>query len=139
MGYDRMRVSLCLSDPACTPQASTSPAAAQAALSPPLPSPPFPPLPSPPLPTVGADLPRADEVTLVAHEDDGSVRQRLPEEQAELRGAVEAAAVRQREHQDAHLALQRRQVLSITHSERETYINRTRAQTHIVKQTSACT
>ena len=69
------------------------------------------------VPTLCADLSRADQVALVAHEDDGSVRLCLPQEQADLRGAVEAAAVRQREHQDAHLALQRRQVLSIKYTQ----------------------
>jgi len=62
--------------------------------------------------TLGADLPRAHQVALVAHEDDGSLRLRLPEEQPQLGGPVEAPPVGHREHQHADLAAQRRQVLS---------------------------
>ena len=55
--------------------------------------------------TLGADLTRADEVALVAHEDDGSLRLSLSQEEPELSGAVETPPVGHREHQNTHLAL----------------------------------
>lgn len=45
--------------------------------------------------TLCADLARAHQVTLVAHEDDGSVGLALPQQQAQLRCTVETASVRQ--------------------------------------------
>lgn len=61
--------------------------------------------------TLRADLTCAHEVTLVTHEDDGSLRLRLPQEKPQLSGAVETAPVGHREHQDTNLTLQSRQVL----------------------------
>lgn len=58
-----------------------------------------------PPPTLGADLPGADQVALVAHQDDRCLWLGLPEEEAELGGAVEASPVRHGEDQDAHVAL----------------------------------
>lgn len=67
--------------------------------------------------TLEGDLAGANQVTLVAHEDDGSLRLRLPQEESQLGGAVETAPVGHWKHQDAHLAQQRRQVLSDRMSE----------------------
>lgn len=43
--------------------------------------------------TLESDLAGANQVTLVAHEDDGSLRLRLPQEESQLGGAVETAPV----------------------------------------------
>lgn len=67
----------------------------------------------PPRRTFAADFPGADEVAFVPRQDDGRLRLGLPEEEAELRGAVEAAAVGHGEDQDAHVALQSGQVLHV--------------------------
>lgn len=58
-----------------------------------------------------ADLARAHQVTLVTHEDDGSLRLSLPQEKPQLSGAVETAPVGHGEHQDTNFTLQSRQVL----------------------------
>lgn len=70
--------------------------------------------------TLKGDLTRANEVALVADEDDGCLGLSLPQQKSELSGAVEATPVSHRKHQDAHLAQQGRQVL--------------RGQTHTVLQ-----
>lgn len=57
------------------------------------------------------------------------MRQRLPQQQAELGDPVEATPVRQREHQDAHLALQDGQLLPITS-------NQIKSQTYQSQQSS---
>lgn len=57
------------------------------------------------------DLTRAHQVALVAHEDDGSLRLNLPQQETQLSGAVEAAPVGHRKHQHANLTLQSGQVL----------------------------
>lgn len=44
--------------------------------------------------TLEGDLAGANQVALVAHEDDGSLRLRLPQEESQLGGAVETAPVR---------------------------------------------
>lgn len=64
-----------------------------------------------PLRTLAADFPGPDEVALVPHQDDWRVWLGLPEEEAELGGAMEAPSVGHREDEDAHVALQRGQVL----------------------------
>lgn len=74
-------------------------------------SPPFPP--PNPGPTLAADLTGADQVALVPHQDDWRVRLGLPEEEAELGGPVEAPPVSHREDEDAHVTLQRGQVLEV--------------------------
>lgn len=61
--------------------------------------------------TLTGDLTGANEVALVPHKDDGSLWLSLPQQKSQLGSAVEAAPVRHWEHQDAHLAQQRRQVL----------------------------
>lgn len=63
------------------------------------------------VPTFSADFTRANKVALVAHEDDWRVRLGLPEEKAELRGAMETSPVSHGEDQDAHIAAQSAQVL----------------------------
>lgn len=68
--------------------------------------------------TLRGDLPRADQVALITDEDDGRLGLILPQEEPQLSGAVETASVRHREHQDAHLAQQSRQVLSDRHGHR---------------------
>lgn len=66
-----------------------------------------------PLPTLWADFTGADKVALVAHQDDWRVWLGLPEEEAELGGAVETSPVSHREHQDTHVTLQSGQVLGM--------------------------
>lgn len=63
--------------------------------------------------TFAADFPGTDEVALVPRQDDGRLRLGLPEQEAELRGAVEASPVGHGEDQDAHVALQGGQVLEV--------------------------
>lgn len=72
--------------------------------------------------TLVADFTGPDKVALVPHQDDWRVRLGLPEEEAELGGAVEAPSVSYREDEDAHVALQRRQVL------RRKHMNKTSSQ-----------
>lgn len=66
-----------------------------------------------PLPTLWADFTGADKVALVAHQDDWQVWLGLPEEEAELGGAVETSPVSHWEDQDTHIALQSGQVLGM--------------------------
>lgn len=63
--------------------------------------------------TFAAYFTGTDEVTLVPRQDDGRLRLGLPEQEAELRGAVEASPVGHGEDQDAHVALQSGQVLDV--------------------------
>lgn len=63
--------------------------------------------------TFAADFTGTDEVALVPRQDDGRLRLGLPEQEAELRSAVEASPVGHREDQDAHVALQCGQVLDV--------------------------
>lgn len=72
-----------------------------------------------PLPTIWADFTGADKVALVAHQDDWCVWLGLPEEEAELGGAVETSPVSHWEDQDTHITLQSGQVLGI---QKHTYI-----------------
>ena len=65
--------------------------------------------------TLRGDLACANEVALVPDEDDGGLGLRLPEEEPELSGAVEATPVGHWKHQDTHLTQQSRQVLRDTH------------------------
>lgn len=61
---------------------------------------------APSLRTFAADFTGTDEVAFVPRQDDGRLRLGLPEEEAELRCAVEAASVGHGEDQDAYVALQ---------------------------------
>lgn len=72
-----------------------------------------PPPPPRPGPTLAADFTGADQVALVPHQDDWRVRLGLPEEEAELGSPVEAPPVSHREDEDAHVTLQRGQVLEV--------------------------
>lgn len=63
--------------------------------------------------TFAADFTGTDEVALVPRQDDGRLWLGLPEEEAELRSAVETSPVGHREDQDAHVALQCGQVLDV--------------------------
>lgn len=61
--------------------------------------------------TLRGDLARANQVTLITYEDDGSLWLSLPQEKPELSGAVETSPISHRKHEDTHLTLQSRQVL----------------------------
>lgn len=61
--------------------------------------------------TLVADFTGTNKVALVSHQDDWCVWLGLPEEEAELGGAVEASPVSHREDEDAHVTLQSGQVL----------------------------
>lgn len=69
--------------------------------------------------TFAADFTGTDEVALVPRQDDGRLRLGLPEQEAELRSAVEASPVGHREDQDAHVALQCGQVLDVQNKRSE--------------------
>lgn len=68
-----------------------------------------------PQPTLVADFTGADKVALVPHQDDWRVWLGLPEEEAELGGPMEASSVSHREDEDAHVTVQRGQVLRYKH------------------------
>lgn len=70
-----------------------------------------------------ADFTGTDKVALVPHQDDWCLRLGLPEEEAELGGAVETSPVSHREDKDAHIALQSGQVLRTnTHTHTQTFL-----------------
>lgn len=66
--------------------------------------------------TLVADFTGPDKVALVPHQDDWCLRLGLPEEEAELGSAMEASPVSHREDEDAHVALQRGEVLTDTNT-----------------------
>lgn len=65
--------------------------------------------------TLVADFTRPDKVALVPHQDDWHVWLGLPEEEAELGGPMEASSVSHGEDENAHVTLQRGQVLRSKH------------------------